>query len=395
MKTEKEENSEQEHDRGAEAMPLLELCTAAADISDSAIFTTHGKVSSTGAASAERKRVVYETRKESIAAATREPGFTGSVLDGLWGPAFQSHAEHMPRVAFLSSMLCCIIGSFWLLDSLKDTVFATIVGLEHQPLAKMLSVLTTLVLVLYYNNLLDRIATPKLFYLIGTSYTLFFALIAFLLSNDFIGMANTVSHPSRIVGWMSYFAIESYGSLAVALFWAFSNATVGMELAECSYGLILAFAQLGAVVGSTIAVKAETFGVPCIYAVGALLCSSVVIMVKVFVYLFPEHLPKPPSKAAARRATTQPCSSMCTGLYLVLRYEYMLLIFGISCLYEVVLTVLDYEMKIIGRARFDSESPEAAGQFAALMGHFGQVRVRTTRGILPPELSFSRICRFS
>ena len=49
-------------------------------------------------------------------------------------------------------------------------------------------------------------------------------------------MANTASHPSRIVGWISYFAIESYGSLAVALFWAFSNATVGMELAECDMG---------------------------------------------------------------------------------------------------------------------------------------------------------------
>jgi AAA family ATP:ADP antiporter len=264
----------------------------------------------------------------------------------------------------------------------------------------MLSVLTTLVLVLYYNNLLDRIATPKLFYLIGTSYTLFFALIAFLLSNDFIGMANTVSHPSRIVGWMSYFAIESYGSLAVALFWAFSNATVGMELAECSYGLILAFAQLGAVVGSTIAVKAETFGVPCIYAVGAVLCSSVIFMVKAFVYLFPEHLPTPPSKAAERQAATQPCSSMCTGLYLVLRYEYMLLVFGISCLYEVVLTVLDYEMKIIGRARFDSESPDAAGQFAALMGHFGQVRARAFYGILvtsvhymqAPSMSHPSLC---
>ena len=37
---------------------------------------------------------------------------------------------------------------------------------------------------------------------------------------------------------------------------------------------------------------------------------------------------------------------MCTGLFLVARYEYMQLVFGVSCLYEVVLTVLDYEMKV-------------------------------------------------
>jgi len=53
-------------------------------------------------------------------------------------------------------MLCSIIGSFWLLDSLKDTVFATLVGLEHQPVAKVLSVITTLFVVLYFNSLLDR-----------------------------------------------------------------------------------------------------------------------------------------------------------------------------------------------------------------------------------------------
>jgi AAA family ATP:ADP antiporter len=38
----------------------------------------------------------------------------------------------------------------------------------------------------------------------------------------------------------------------------------------------------------------------------------------------------------------------------------------------VVITVLDYEMKVIGRARYGDE-PEAAVQFATLMGHFGQV----------------------
>lgn len=34
------------------------------------------------------------------------------------------------------------------------------------------------------------------------------------------------------------------------------------------------------------------------------------------------------------------------GLKLVLRYEYVGLLFGISCLYEVVLTILDYQMKV-------------------------------------------------
>ncbi len=87
-------------------------------------------------------------------------GWRERVSAALYGATLGAHAAELPRIAWLAAVLFCIIGSFWLLDSLKDTVFATLVGLEHQPLAKILSVGTTLALVLYYNSLLDRVATP-------------------------------------------------------------------------------------------------------------------------------------------------------------------------------------------------------------------------------------------
>jgi len=60
------------------------------------------------------------------------------IAGSLYGEdALQAHGADAPRVAWLAMMLGCIIGSFWLLDSLKDTVFATLVGLEHQPKAKV------------------------------------------------------------------------------------------------------------------------------------------------------------------------------------------------------------------------------------------------------------------
>lgn len=39
--------------------------------------------------------------------------------------------------------------------------------------------------------------------------------------------------------------------------------------------------------------------------------------------------------------------SALNGLKLVLRHQYVALLFGISCLYEVVLTILDYQMKVL------------------------------------------------
>ena len=37
---------------------------------------------------------------------------------------------------------------------------------------------------------------------------------------------------------------------------------------------------------------------------------------------------------------------MWDGLMLVIKHDYVILVLGISCLFEVVLTVLDYEMKV-------------------------------------------------
>jgi hypothetical protein len=57
----------------------------------------------------------------------------------------------------------------------------------------------------------------------------------------------TTPRTGRLLGWASYLAIESYGSLTVAMFWAFTNSSVHLEGAKSVYGLILAGAQVRAV----------------------------------------------------------------------------------------------------------------------------------------------------
>lgn len=89
----------------------------------------------------------------------------------------------------------------------------------------------------------------QLFYILGACYTLLFLFISLILRSAPLGLANWGTRPERVVGWLSFVAIESYGSLAVALFWAFTNATVDLEAAKASYGLIIAGAQIGAILG--------------------------------------------------------------------------------------------------------------------------------------------------
>lgn len=62
-----------------------------------------------------------------------------------------------------------------------------------------------------------------------------------------------------------------------------------------------------------------------------------------------------------------------SGIHLILRYNYLLLILGLSCLYEVVLTVIDYEMKLIGLTFVEqlTSGTGSSEKFAEIMGRFG------------------------
>lgn len=58
---------------------------------------------------------------------------------------------------------------------------------------------------------------------------------------------------------------------------------------------------------------------------------------------------------------------MLEGVKLLYQYPYVLGIFGISCIFEVVITIMDYEMKVLGKQQYPSIE-----DFASFMGHFGQ-----------------------
>jgi AAA family ATP:ADP antiporter len=98
----------------------------------------------------------------------------------------------------------------------------------------------------------------QVFYLMGLSYFVIFALIALLLSHPTIGIANTTPDPSRMLGWVSYCAIESFGSVVVQCYWALVNASVDVKFAKANFGFIVAGAQIGSIIGPTVATQVRT-----------------------------------------------------------------------------------------------------------------------------------------
>jgi ATP/ADP translocase len=352
--------------------------------------------------------------------------------------SFKVPYKELPRVLFHGLLLSSIIAGFWLLDSLKDPIVANTIGIEYQPIAKLMSVVSTLVIVCLYDFLTSVVSKPTLFHIVSGFFGLATMVIAALLTDPKHGLGNEDIGPHRILGWVAFCVIESYGSLMVALFWSFTNSIMDLEQAKGAYGLIIATAQLGAIVGSTLATNASTIGISQLFIISSVMIFSVSLLIKCYHLTFRDQFTEA-SKARVRsvsessaadmllhhaaqtwqerphidsvsstfttstagfeddeeeiteitqfnplvgRATsTNAVQSIYTvlggfgeGLLLLFRYPYMIKLLGVSCLYEVVMTILDYQFKVLGShsKQAHSHNVEAGDGFAQLLGHFGQ-----------------------
>jgi len=307
----------------------------------------------------------------------REPdSYFERVFENLYG---KMTFEEKLRLVWLSSTLFFIIGGYWLLRSLKDPVIATVCGVEYIPKAKMMSVVVVTVLVFVYNKLIDMFPKHQLFYIIGGFYAVLFTCIAMALASpetSSLSIYNTTADPARLIGWISYCGIESFGSIAVSLFWAFTNSTYNLEGAKKAYGLMVACAQLGSIAGPTIVSSGTIrYGVPAIYFCGAL--CMVLMVVSIWGYTLRFGSAEAAERAQnAGRPAKKAKAGMTEGLVLFWKYHYVKGIFALSCLFMVEVTILDYSMKVLAKAKFDGEhpgDPTAATQaFATFMGVFGQ-----------------------
>ena len=155
----------------------------------------------------------------------------------------KDHGDGFATTSFMVSprmstyLLCFVVGIYWMMRSLKDSVFATLVGLEYQPQAKMLSLFVVTAVLFAYNKVVDLVERNRLLAVICGSYALVFVAIAVCLKSTSFGLygddgAPLPPSPERLLGWVHYFAIESYGSLAVSLFWQWTNSIVDLKAAK-------------------------------------------------------------------------------------------------------------------------------------------------------------------
>ena len=270
------------------------------------------------------------------------------------------------RTMVLSSTLFVMIGGYWLLRSLKDPVLTALCGVAAIPKAKMLSVFVVLGVVAVYNHLLDEsngFRKEQLFYVFGTFYGVLFTAIAFMLNHPTIGLANQTEDPTRILGWVSYCGIESFGSVMVSLFWSFANSNFNLKQAKRSYGVMVATAQLGSILGPTFVNQfGHSLGIPSCYLVGAGCMLSLQVTMWVYVKMFgagdSDNVDEEKVEVVKKvDDKPKPKAGILEGIHLFMKHNYVKGIFAISCLFMVEVTIVDYTMKVLARQHFDEEFP--------------------------------------
>jgi len=258
----------------------------------------------------------------------------------------------------------------------------------------------------------DDIVNFDIFYYIGVPYLLAFSALSYFVwrfeqrinQQIIITESSTISMDVEkeenplgyyILGYILYATVESFGSLAVAAFWSYTNSTLSLTDAERYYGPIIATAQLGAIGGSTLVATGRWESSYLLTVVALSIVLQLLLMreydrrfepTSVLVAeqqsLF-DKINDDDSKSVmtVQDATATLTKPFWSGLYLIWNNSYVLLILGVSCLYEVAMTLLDYQMKLLGVAKFSEDVTNTTKamisnnnmSFSKFMGHYGQL----------------------
>ena len=290
--------------------------------------------------------------------------------------------DEIKRFGLLSAIFTLIIGTYWILRLLKNTIFLKVAfpeclgwpvqqGCLFQPIAKTLSPFVVLALVLVYSKLVDLVKKHQLFYILCSFYALLFASFASVMFvKEVYGAEYLGKIPLAIMGWLSYFVIESFGSLVVALFWSFTNSITDSDAAKRGFPFILAVAQMSAITGSSTLYFSGYIGSlwPLL-----LLASILVAAIIPLVHYFITHIPASQLIGNVAAAETEKkkegfLEGFISGLTLLFSRSYLLGVLVISTIYEVVIQVVEYQVFVYASMSPAYQSDLAFAQFQSIYG---------------------------
>jgi ATP:ADP antiporter, AAA family len=293
--------------------------------------------------------------------------FSGFVK-ALWGDLSK---QELKKFGLLSCIIMFILGNYWMLRVMKNSFFNDLVGFELQPYAKMSSIAVVAIVLLVYSKLVDVFQKQTLFYIVCGFFGLLFLFLGIATEHpEMFSLSETSTLypyfqwiPGKFIGWLTYWSFES-SSLLMIIFWAFVASVTKPESAKKGYGMIVSCIQVGTITGPWIVTSYATkIGSPTIVLFGALV---LLFVVPFFVWLYTKTIPAEISPNTEAAKGNKKKSGFFEGLRLIVTKPYVLCILVVSTIYEIIATILEFQMNMIAKDAFPTRD-----LFSAFTGKYG------------------------
>lgn len=274
--------------------------------------------------------------------------------------------DELVKVLLLTFSFFLVIGAYTVAREIKDVVFTTIVGQDrkYQAYAKIFSMLILVPTLFAHSRLVDILRRHYLLYIYAILYGVIGLVCVIFIGHPTIGLANVVSSPHRIFGWLFYFFIEGYSPLVVSVFWAFANSITSPEAAKSNYTFMIAGSKIGGILTAAAAcllLSSHVFSDIVNHQVLLGVSSCILLIVPFVIYWL---IVKVPSKdmhgyEAAYQIEKErdenhedktAISGMLSGILMLFKYPYVMGIFGMSFFFEIINQAIKVENIIFGKS---------------------------------------------
>ncbi len=258
------------------------------------------------------------------------------------------------KLLFISSVFMLVITAYTVCKELKDIVFVATVGSDYVPQAKMLSLFLLIPAILFYSYLVNKIRRYQLLCFYSILYGLVGLIFVYFIGHPEIGVGNTNTGPGRLLGWLFYVFIEGYSPFIISVAWAFANSVFSPKEAKEGYGFLVAGSKLGGVLSagaawyllSHVTVLSGVTKQQLLLFLPSLILMLVPVVILLFMrtvsgqYLHGYQAAYEYQKSVDKGG--EPGPGIFTGLWMIIRQPYVLGIFGMIFLFEVMNAVLSY-----------------------------------------------------
>ena len=304
--------------------------------------------------------------------------------------------EEFKKFLRMGLIFALIIGVYWTLRPLKDAIFIQLVDKLHLPYAKTVSVLALLPLVMFYTKLLEKTSRERMLIILPTFYgicVIFFSILMLFAQGtpeQIAARSSIAFYSTKVLGYFWYVFVESFGSLVVALFWAFAADTTNPTSAKRGFPFVVALGQIGGIffpytIGGLphrLGLDTDTLS---LLTLGFFIL-FIIPLVRYFLRATPKDLLESFHGKNEKAVEKEQEPGFLEGLKLLLKHRYLICIFGANFIYEIIVTIFDFNFKI---AASDQFSGVALSNYLSIYG--SSVNVVSLTCLL---LGISNVTRF-